>query len=76
MAQQGYEYISDFARQFVAEGVEKGQKETLVKLLGLKFGEVPAEVRERIQAASSEQVDIWTARVLKAQTLEQVFADS
>lgn len=80
MAQQRYEYVSEFARQFVAEGrkegIEEGEKKLLLKQLDRKFGELTAEVRERILAASSEQVDIWAERVLTAQTLDQVFADS
>jgi hypothetical protein len=76
MAQQGYEYISDFARQFVAEGIEKGEKKLLVKQLDRKFGELSPEIRERIQAASVEQVDVWAERLLTAQTLDQVFAGS
>lgn len=76
MAQQGYEYISEFARQFVAEGREEGQKEALVELLGEKFGALADDVRERVRAADGAQLRIWLKRVLKAQTLEQVFADS
>jgi hypothetical protein len=79
MAQQGYEYVSEFARQFVAEGrkegIEEGEKKLLVKQLARKFGELSAEVRERIEAASSEQVDLWGERVLTAQSIEQVFAE-
>jgi hypothetical protein len=83
MAGRGYEYVSEFARQFVAEGrkegikegIEEGEKKLLIKQLARKFGELSAEVRERIEAASSEQVDLWGERVLTAQTLEQVFAE-
>jgi hypothetical protein len=79
MAQQGYEYVSEFARQFVAEGRkegrEEGQKETLIELLGEKFGELADEVRERVRAADGAQLRIWLKRVLTAQTLEQVFAE-
>lgn len=80
MAQQGYEYVSEFARQFVAEGrkegIEEGQRETLIEQLGEKFGEPSDEVRERVRAADGAQLRIWLKRVLTAQTLDQVFAES
>lgn len=79
MARQGYEYVSEFARKFVAEGrkegIEEGEKKLLVKQLDRKFGELSAEVRERIEGASSEQVDLWGERVLTAQSIDQVFAE-
>ena len=75
MAQQGYEYVSEFARQFVAEGREEGQKEVLIEQLGLKFGELADEVRERVRAADGVQLRIWLKRVLTAQSIEQVFAE-
>lgn len=75
MAQQGYEYVSEFARQFVAEGREEGQKEVLIELLGEKFVEPSDEVRERVRAADGAQLRIWLKRVLTAQSIEQVFAE-
>jgi predicted transposase YdaD len=56
-----------------AEGEVKGAARTLVRLLTRRFTTVPDEVRARIEAASLEQLDIWSDRVLDAATLDDVF---
>jgi predicted transposase/invertase (TIGR01784 family) len=56
------------------EGREEGRAEILVKLLGLRFGPVPADVRARVAAATVEQLDAWVERVLTAATLDEVIA--
>jgi hypothetical protein len=45
----------------------------LVRLLSRRFGAVPEDAHARIDAASLEQLDIWSERVLDAATLEDVF---
>jgi hypothetical protein len=50
-----------------------GEREVLLKQLTLKFGEVSEETRGRVRAATTEDLDAWTARVLTAGTLEDVF---
>jgi hypothetical protein len=57
----------------LAEGVGKGAARTLMRLLTRKFGPLPDTARERIDAASIEQLDIWSERVLDAATLDEVF---
>jgi Domain of unknown function (DUF4351) len=56
-----------------AEGEVKGAARTLVRLLTRRFTTVHDEVRARIEAASLEQLDIWSDRVLDAATLDDVF---
>jgi Domain of unknown function (DUF4351) len=55
------------------EGLAKGEVRVLVRLLTRKFGAVPAVVRQRIDAASLAQLEIWCDRVLDATTLDEVF---
>jgi hypothetical protein len=59
-----------------AEGLAEGRAEhaarLLVRLLTRKFGSVPDAVRERIDAASLEQLEIWSDRVLDAPTLDEL----
>jgi predicted transposase YdaD len=57
----------------LAKGVGKGEARVLVRQLTRKFGPVPDAVRERIDTASLEQLEIWTDRVLDAATLDEVF---
>ena len=64
-------YEMDLAAS-VAKGEAKGKAELLLKLLGLRFGAVSAEVRTRVEQARVEQIDAWAERVLTAGTLDEV----
>ncbi|WP_435591509.1 Rpn family recombination-promoting nuclease/putative transposase [Nocardia sp. bgisy118] len=57
-----------------AEGRAEGRVETLIDLLTVKFGSLPAEVIETVHAADSTQVRAWTSRILTADTLEDILA--
>jgi hypothetical protein len=57
-----------------AEGRAKGAARILMRQLTRKFGWVPDRVRERINAASIEQLEVWCERVLDAETLDEVFS--
>ena len=43
-----------------------------MQLLTLKFGPLPPAALDTVQAASSDQLETWTARVLTADTLATV----
>lgn len=51
----------------------EGKAELLLKLLELRFGPVPPEVRARVERAIHRLLDRWAERVLTAATLEEVF---
>ena len=57
------------------EGREQGQRATLLKQLRLRFQSVPEEALARIDAATSQQLDLWAERILTAETLDEVLAD-
>jgi len=57
-----------------AEGVARGRAGALVQLLILKFGPLPQAVLDTVQAASTGQLETWTARVLTADTLEETLS--
>jgi predicted transposase YdaD len=59
-----------------AEGEARGRAEALVQLLTIKFGLLPKAAVETVRAASSEQLQSWTARVFTADTLEDVLLDA
>lgn len=50
----------------------EGRAEALVQLLTLKFGSLPPAASHAVHAASSDQLQTWTARVLTADSLEDV----
>ncbi|MET0386509.1 MAG: DUF4351 domain-containing protein, partial [Polyangiales bacterium] len=67
-----YEYQSDFAKHYLAQGRAEGRAETLVKQLSLKFGPLSAAVDARVRGASADELDSWTERVLSAASLDEV----
>ncbi|CAO5163681.1 hypothetical protein FAIPA1_230086 [Frankia sp. AiPs1] len=54
------------------EGRVEGRADTLVQLLTLKFGPVPEAVLTTVRNGSADQLQTWTARVLTADSLDQL----
>lgn len=55
------------------EGRRAGHTEVLRRQLGARFGELPWQIVERLEAAPVEQLEAWALRVLDAGSLDQVF---
>ncbi|WP_330179192.1 Rpn family recombination-promoting nuclease/putative transposase [Nocardia sp. NBC_01503] len=51
----------------------EGRAETVLELLALKFGPLPAETAATVRAADAAQLRSWTASVLTATSLDEVF---
>ena len=70
-----YEYQSDFARHYVAQGEARGEirgRATLiVRLLTAKFGALSEETRNQILSLSSVELEVVGERLLGACTLEE-----
>ena len=54
------------------EGRSEGAIHVLRGLLQDKFGGLPKWAAKRLDAATSSQADLWTHRILRAETLEEV----
>jgi predicted transposase YdaD len=54
------------------EGRKEGERNLLLKLLRVRFGELPASAVARIDAAEVAEIERWGERVLGAQTLAEV----
>jgi hypothetical protein len=79
----GYEYVSDFARHYVAQGREEGRAEgkaegkvegqvrVIIKLLASRFGHLDAALQTRISTATEAQLDALTDRILSVETLDE-----
>lgn len=52
----------------------EAKAETLIRLLQRRFGPLAQSRREQIAAASVEQIDQWTDRLLDAANCDDVFA--
>jgi flagellar biosynthesis/type III secretory pathway protein FliH len=71
--QQG---IEQGRQQGIEQGRQQGMQGVLLRLLRQRFGDaVNAQVEQHVAAASLEQVETWTGRVLSAATLAEVIAD-
>ena len=74
----GYEYQSDFARRYVAqgkaEGKAEGRMELVLKLLALRFGPLTEAAQARILSAQDAHLDAVAEQVLTAQTLEEALS--
>jgi len=74
-----YEYQSEFARRYVAqgrlegkaEGELQGRAELVTRQLTLRFGTLPPEALARVAAATIEELDAIGERLLTAQTLQE-----
>ena len=64
----GYEYQSDFARRYVAQG----RMEIILKVLASRFGPLTEAVQARVRSADRTQIDPMADRMLTARTLEEV----
>jgi hypothetical protein len=51
----------------------EGRAETILRLLDKRFGPLPAEIVQRVRAATLPELDRWTDRVLDAKSLAEVF---
>ena len=61
-----------------ARGLEKALslfRQRLLTPLWLRFGELDDAVVERVEAASTEQLDRWSAQMMLADTLSGVFSE-
>lgn len=68
-------YVST-AQRIRNEGIQKGRADTLLRQLTRRFGAAASRTVEgSIRAASNEDLDRYTDRVLDAATIDDVFAD-
>lgn len=63
----GFEFQSDFARRYVAQG----RMETVLRQLALRFGPLTEATQARIRSAQDAHLVAVVERVLTAQTLEE-----
>jgi hypothetical protein len=80
MDMRNYEYQSDFARQYVAqgraEGEAKGRVAVVARQLALRFGPLPSEVETQIAQASIADLDGIAERLLTARTLHEALGST
>ncbi|MFE7719809.1 hypothetical protein ACFU44_12300 [Nocardia rhizosphaerihabitans] len=63
---QGYEYRSEFARKYFAEGEARGEAKSVLTVLDARGITVPTEVRERILGCDDlDQLQRWLRKALE-----------
>ena len=67
--------INEGRQQGLAQGLAQGKAETLLRMIGKRFGEPSTEIVARVQAADVETLDRWVLRFVDAGSLDEVFAD-
>ena len=77
---KGYEYQSDFARKYVAQGREEGEvtarARAVLTVLRVRGIEVSEDARERILAEKDAgRLERWIERAAVAASLAEVFAE-
>ena len=61
-------------REGMKEGKVLGKRGSLLLLLRQRFGRLPAAAVARIDQADVAELDVWTGRVLTAESLDEVLA--
>jgi hypothetical protein len=70
-----YEYQSDFARRYVAEGKVEGKVSSLLEFLAARGIDVPESSRERITTCIDiAQLETWIRRAATIDTIQDLFA--
>jgi|AntRauTorckE6833_2_1112554.scaffolds.fasta_scaffold72382_1 hypothetical protein len=67
--------MAGFAERYVEEGIVKGEAQTLLKLIKLKFREHPDWVEAKLNDAKTDQLDRWVAGILSANSLDELFTN-
>ncbi|MEX0584910.1 MAG: DUF4351 domain-containing protein, partial [Natronospirillum sp.] len=76
------ERVKDWTHTWEQQGIQKGRLEgrlegeamLLKKQLTRRFGELPADMEQRLTNATSEELEAWAENILDAQTLDEVFS--
>lgn len=78
------EVMSSFAERFRQEGMQQGMQqgrqegrqegeaEVLLRLMSMKFGQVPEDKKRLVESADSEKLLRWSERILTAKSLDEV----
>jgi thioredoxin-like negative regulator of GroEL len=71
---KGYEYQSDFAKKYVAQGRAEEAARALLIVLRARGFEVPDDARERILSQKDpERLQCWLEKAAVADTVDAVF---
>ena len=61
--------------QGLRQGLKQGEAQILHRQLNHLFGPLATSVQDRLSQATKEQLEDWSLRTLRAQSLAEVFSD-
>ena len=70
------EGLREGLEQGLEQGLRRGQELLLLRQIQRRFGEVGPETRQRIEQATSAELEQWADNVLDARNLEELFRQS
>ena len=62
-------------KQGLDQGLKQGEAQILLRQLNHLFGPLATSVQDRLSHATKEQLEDWSLRTLRAQSLADVFTD-
>ena len=65
--------LEEWALEYKAEGVQKGEMLSLQKLLTKRFGSIPTHITAQIANATLQDIELWFDRAIDANQLTDVF---
>ena len=68
------EAVMNWYEEQMVRGRAEGRRAMLLKLLRVRFGELPADIIARIEAADSAELDVWAEHVVTASSLDDVLS--
>jgi hypothetical protein len=58
-----------------AEGETRGEAKLLLKQLTTRYGTLDPDLRQRVENATTEQIELWSIRLIQGNpTIEDIFA--
>jgi hypothetical protein len=63
-----------YGELLIQQGIERGERQLLVRQLTRRFGALPDHAAQRIEAAGRAELELWADRVLTATSLDEVLA--
>ena len=63
-------------QQGIVQGVQQGEALALQRLLGKRFGILPADIVARIASASRQEVEGWFDQAIDASRIDDIFGDA
>lgn len=70
-----YNFTSDFARKYIAEGEAKGEAKSILTVLDARGIDVPDEVRETIMSCEDlDQLQKWLRHALEINRADELLS--